>query len=126
MNSDLHLFNQLFEEGEDPSFHLAQSLPSLQELFADWLDLFLQAWQLPTYTAARWEELRGLYSLTERISLQYCRSDQLERELRQLGIFDERDVKRLTDGLQVFSKIVRGSELQLIRLCTIEMLELWL
>ena len=42
MNSDLHLFNQLFEEGEDPSFHLAPSLPSLQELFADWLDLFLQ------------------------------------------------------------------------------------
>ena len=63
--------------------------------------------------------------MTERISLQYCRSDQLERELRQLGVFDERDVKRLTDGLQVFSKIVRGSELQLIRLCTIEMLELW-
>ena len=52
MNSDLHLFNQLFEEGEDPSFHLAPSLPSLQELFADWLDLFLQAWELPTHTAA--------------------------------------------------------------------------
>ena len=63
--------------------------------------------------------------MTERISLQYCRSDQLERELRQLGVFDERDVKRLTDGLQVFSKIVRGSELQLIHLCTLEMLELW-
>ena len=42
MNSDLHLFNQLFEEGEDPSFNLALSLPSFQELSADWLDLFLQ------------------------------------------------------------------------------------
>ena len=125
MNSDLHLFNQLFEEGEDPSFHLAPSLPSLQELFADRLDLFLRAWELPTHTAARWEELRGLYSLTERISLQYCRSDQLERELRQLGVFDEREVKQLTDGLQVFLKIVRSSELQSIRLCTLEMLELW-
>ena len=93
MNSDLHLFNQLFEEEEDPSFQLAPSLLSLQELFADWLDLFLQAWELPTHTTARWEELRGLYSLTERISLQYCRSDQLERELRQLGVFDEREVK---------------------------------
>ena len=59
MNSDLHLFNQLFEEGEGPSFHLAPALPSLQELFADWLDLFLQAWELPTHTAGRWEELRG-------------------------------------------------------------------
>ena len=54
MNSDLHLFNQLFEEGEDPSFHLVPLLPSLQELFVDWLDLFLQAWELPTHTAARW------------------------------------------------------------------------
>ena len=125
MNSDLHLFDQLFEEGNEASFQLAPSLPSLQELFADWLDLFLQAWKLPTHAAARWEELRGLYSLTERISLQYCRSDQLERELRQLGVFDERGVKRLTDGLQVFLKIVRSSELQPIRLCTLEMLELW-
>ncbi|MEK9700878.1 MAG: hypothetical protein VW829_02580, partial [Deltaproteobacteria bacterium] len=125
MNSDLHLFDQLFEEGNEASFQLAPSLPSLQELFADWLDLFLQAWELPTHTAARWEELRGLYSLTERISLQYCRSDQLERELRQLGVFDEREVKQLTDGLQVFLKIVRSSELQPIRLCTLEMLELW-
>ena len=63
--------------------------------------------------------------MTERISLQYCRSDQLERELRQLGVFDEREVKQLTDGLQVFLKIVRSSELQPIRLCTLEMLELW-
>ena len=125
MNSDLHLFDQLFEEGEDPSFHLAPSLQSLQELFADWLYLFLQAWKLPTHAAVCWEELRGLYSLTERISLQYCRSDQLERELRQLGVFDEREVKRLTDRLQVFLKIVRSSELQSIRLCTLEMLELW-
>ena len=124
MNSDLHLFNQLFEEEKDPSFHLAPSLLSLQELFADWLDLFLQAWELPTHTAARWEELQGLYSLTERISLRYCRSDQLERELRQLGVFDEREVKQLTDGLQIFLKIVRSSELQPIRLCTLEMLEL--
>ena len=114
-----------FEEGEGPSFHLVPSLPSLQELFADWLDLFLQAWELPTHTAGRWEELRGLYTLTDRISLQYCRSDQLERELRQLGVFDEREVKQLKDGLQVFLKIVRRSELQPIRLCTMEMLELW-
>ena len=57
MNSDLHLFDQLFEEGNEESFQLALSLPNLQELFADWLDLFLQAWKLPTHAAARWEEL---------------------------------------------------------------------
>jgi hypothetical protein len=120
MNSDLHLFDQLFEEWKDPSFHLAPSLPSLQELFADWLDFFLWSWELPMHAAVHWEELRGLYLLTERISLQYCRSDQLERELRQLGVFDEREVKRLTDGLQVFLKIVRSSELQPIHLCTLK------
>ena len=65
MNSDLHLFNQLFEEGEDLSFHLAPSLPSLQELFIDRLDLFWEAWKLATHAAVRREELRGLYSLTE-------------------------------------------------------------
>ena len=34
------------------------------------------------------QELRGLYLLTERISLHYC-GNQLERELIQLGVFDE-------------------------------------
>ena len=65
MNSDLCLFDQLFEKGEDPPFHLAPSLPSLQELFIDRLDLFWVAWELATYAAVRREELRGLYSLTE-------------------------------------------------------------
>ena len=115
MNSDLHLFDQLFEEGEDPSFHLAPSLHSLQELFADWLYLFLQAWKLPTHAAVCWAELRGLYSLTERISLQYCRSDQLERELRQLGVFDEREVKRLTDRLQALPEAFAWDQLKLMR-----------
>ncbi len=70
------------------------------------------------------QELRGLYLLTERISLHYC-SNQLERELIQLGVFDEGEVKRLTDGLQVFLDMVRSNSLQPIHLCTSEMLELW-
>lgn len=70
------------------------------------------------------QELRGLYLLTERISLHYC-SNQLERELSQLGVFDEGEVKRLTDGLQVFLDMVRSNSLQPIHLCTSEMLELW-
>ena len=70
------------------------------------------------------QELRGLYLLTERISLHYC-SNQLERELIQLGVFDEGEVKRLTDGLQVFLDMVRSNSLQPIRLCALEMLELW-
>ena len=70
------------------------------------------------------QELRGLYLLTERISLHYC-SNQLERELSQLGVFDEGEVKRLTDGLQVFLNMVKNNSLQPIRLCTLEMLELW-
>ena len=70
------------------------------------------------------QELRGLYLLTERISLHYC-SNQLERELSQLVVFDEGEVKRLTDGLQVFLDMVRSNSLQPIRLCTLEMLELW-
>ena len=69
------------------------------------------------------QELRGLYLLTERISLHYC-SNQLERELIQLGVFDEGEVKRLTDGLQVFLDMVRSNSLQPIHLCTSEMLEL--
>ena len=70
------------------------------------------------------QELRGLYLLTERISLHYC-GNQLERELIQLGVFDEGEVKRLTDGLQVFLDMVRNNSLQPIHLCTSEMLELW-
>ncbi len=70
------------------------------------------------------QELRGLYLLTERISLHYC-GNQLERELIQLGVFDEGEVKRLTDGLQVFLDMVRSNSLQPIHLCTSEMLELW-
>jgi len=70
------------------------------------------------------QELRGLYLLTERISLHYC-SNQLERELSQLVVFDEGEVKRLTDGLQVFLNMVRSNSLQPIHLCTSEMLELW-
>ena len=70
------------------------------------------------------QELRGLYLLTERISLHYC-ANQLERELIQLGVFDEGEVKRLTDGLQVFLDMVRSNSLQPIHLCTSEMLELW-
>ena len=70
------------------------------------------------------QELRGLYLLTEQISLHYC-SNQLERELIQLGVFDEGEVKRLTDGLQVFLDMVRSNSLQPIHLCTSEMLELW-
>ena len=89
------------------------------------------------------QELRGLYLLTERISLHYCSKqlereliqlgvfdegevkNQLERELIQLGVFDEGEVKRLTDGLQVFLDMVRSNSLQPIHLCTSEMLELW-
>ena len=56
------------------------------------------------------QELRGLYLLTERISLHYC-SNQLERELSQLGVFDEGEVKRLIDGLQVFLNMVRSNSL---------------
>ena len=70
------------------------------------------------------QELRGLYLLTERISLHYC-GNQLERKLIQLGVFDEGEVKRLTDGLQVFLDMVRSNSLQPIHLCTSEMLELW-
>ena len=70
------------------------------------------------------QELRGLYLLTEQISLHYC-SNQLQRELIQLGVFDEGEVKRLTDGLQVFLDMVRSNSLQPIHLCTSEMLELW-
>ena len=70
------------------------------------------------------QELRGLYLLTEQISLHYC-SNQLERELIQLGVFDEGEVKRLTDGLQIFLDMVRSNSLQPIHLCASEMLELW-
>ena len=125
MNSDLLLFEKLFAGSSPSAKALPPTLPPLREFYGHWLDWWLEICGLPTHPSARWEELRGLYDLPDRLSPQYCRSDQLEREIRQLGIWEEAEVRQLTKGLQGFFQIVRLSELQPARLVTQEQLERW-